>query len=986
MYVPIFLYTWGVLYGLLYDQFAECLCRRSSPQGIFHFVSPHLGCSEGGSSHGHKKRRHHNYGERYNHGYMHTPRPSCGQRFDRPSTHRCWTSRVHLDTETQISDVLLYPEEGPNGEAQLGQRKRPALHANVKCKKKGGTSRKALFLKNICAIINEQSEERMKQLDELNTGSSNGTNALEAVRNGGNPVKKSSVAKELSLNGEVSQIVEAYWLCTLKNKYLYSFLKKKKKLIFSVSAGVDSLSLLYSFLFVVYKILVTLRYRHSHSYESLLQLLNGVYSYSHDDINEIVRCSKGDNGVKFFASVLRNVTVVYCNHATREDCTKEKNFVKNICRRHKIRFRTQVLRRKGETAEQEEASPQNQPYLKRGNNFLLLAREWRRQVYVQLTRQLEREARRERSIRGGQGGDDHNFMYADGGSMPKYSYRDYLTDVDYYIRLANRKPISEVLLRGEAPTSTPQHKLVKTPMATARACSLVKSLVFVGHHRNDNNETVLFQFLRGAFIKNLRGIKFLTAFKDCLIYRPFIKLSKINLYMYMQLLNKSWRFDTSNQSLSSSRNFIRHVVIPSISSLFEGGVPTAGNAANTANDANAAKKVNTGNNPAVRGELQSSRVYAYPTLDRKLSNIMAQTTNLDSHLQFYTNVFTIYLHNKYYYNNKANTHTQLSSNPFIKEYHIMQSKLYNSFFGSRNDQMDGLISINKVLYEQNFFLKIFNFLEFLILPSTFVRIQILHTMVRKYTGCSLTYANVDRVYNSLYQFVRSYLCNTTGDTPAVNSNMALSSLLDGKAEAQGKDKDEACTPSPKGVISSVNEKVRTIHLDGRNKILVNRIFFRIVTSGEKKEKDSEEPRPPQLREKNANVYIHDDISAQVCRINRSNVNSVINEKGTYLLIKKRRKKKREKFQIYIRYLKRNDFVHIGRKKPIKATKFLSRRGIPPVYMFSLPVVHISNFKKNNLVFLHLFGDIIQNGNFSVHQFVQMNDVQSAFVYSIRFGK
>ncbi|ANQ06167.1 Uncharacterized protein PCOAH_00005290, partial [Plasmodium coatneyi] len=926
--------------------------------------------TEGRGNHKHKQRR----------------RSSCGQQFDPRSTRRCWISRAHLDTEAQISDVLLYHGGDPNGgEAQLGQRKRPALNENVKCKKRVGSSRKAL-LKNMCAIINEQSEERMKHLDELNIGmndSSNCSNLLEVVRNGGNPLANSSAAKELSLNGEVIQIVEAYWLCTLKNRHLYSFLKKKKKLIFSVSAGVDSLSLLYSFLFVLYKILVTLRYKYSESYESLLQILNGVYSYSHDDIERIVRCSEGNSGVQFFASVLSNVTVVYCNHATREECVKEKNFVKYICRRHKLRFRTKVLRKN------EGAAQKNQPGRKQGNNFLLLAREWRRDVYVQLTRQLEGEAMRGRHMRTAQGG-NHNFIYADGGSTLKYTYRDYLTDVDHYIRLANKKPISEVLLRAEAPTSTSSSMLVTVPMATTRPCKFVKSLVFVGHHRNDNNETVLFQFLRGAFIKNLRGIKFLTVFKDCLIYRPFIKLSKIHLYMYMQIVNKSWRFDKSNRNLSSSRNFIRHVIIPSISSLFGGGVPNGGNkgtATNTDMTANTDTDAKTAIKPPLTDELQSSRVYAYPALDRKLSNIMAQTSNLDSHLQFYTNLFTIYMHNKYYNcnYNEGSTHTERSTNPFVKEYQTMQSKLYNTFFGTRNDQMDALISINKTLYEHNFFFKIFNFLEFFILPSTFVRIQILHEMVRKYTGVSLTYGNADRVYSSLYQFVRSYVCTTTGEGSAMNGQMALSSLCDGRGEAQGTNDDQPCSVSPQGVIPSLNEKVRIIDLDGRNKLLVNRIFFRIVTSGEKKQKHSEEPPPPNLREKNANVYILDDISAQVCRINRSNVNRMINQKGTYLLIKKRRKKKKEKFQVYIRYLKRNDFLHIG-KRPIKATKFLSRRGIPPVYMFSLPVVHISNFKKNNLVFLHLFGEIIQNGNFSVQQFVQMSDVHSAFVYSIRFGR
>ncbi|GAW79289.1 hypothetical protein, conserved [Plasmodium gonderi] len=1081
MHVPNFSLVLGVLYGLLNNQFAGCVNLRNIAKSGFNFLKPHLEQWRGNNN---------------DMSIMHQ---------NRRGVQRWRTRKVHLKTETQIRDIVLYPSMGRNG--KVGRENWDMSQKSTDCKKRCVEKKvRKEVLKNVCFRINEESEERMRKLDKLKINN----NKLEIIQKIENNLEGRTRSNGVFENDENIQLVEAYWLCTLRNKYFFSFLKKKKKLIFSVSSGVDSLSMLYSFLFVIYKIMVTIRYRDSHSYKSLLRKMSSVYSYSNEDINKLTSSSDGNYGIHFFASILRNVTVIYCNHMTRAECSKERNFLKNICKRHNLRFRTKALtrscmnrlRQKMKASQMEEAKrvdaekgePEENPpnrsnrsnlsnkwHHKLRNNFLQLAREWRRNVYVDLTKQICKEDKNvgrhtwdvlhthlypiksnvfhaEENDR-----DCQNLPYAERSDVSNYTYRTYLTDMDNYIKLTNKKSISEILLMGEKSgtrintlSTSLYSSLLGIPRiyASKKICKYVKSLVFLGHHKNDNNETFLFQIFRGAFIKNLRGMKYMTIFKNCFIYRPFIKLGKINLYTYMQIINKPWMFDRSNQNLSRSRNFIRNIVIPNISLIFKdngqsakclGGIPLSfrgghneafaisnqsdvtstssnvGTASNVKTSANSTaiaplqlaspqgeappkeleklensiennteknKENNTEkkkeNNKEKNVELRNCHVYTCPWLDNRLSNLMQQTRGLENHLNFWINLFTIYLHSKYYKGGVEKTQIG-DDNIFVREYLNMQRKLYDSFFIAHDNKMNDLIAINKIMYEHNFFLKIFNFLEFFLLPSKFIRMEILHKMVKKYAGISLTYGNIERVYNSLYQFVLKYLCMTEGKETIQFRDVSSSDGSNGEIHGQGGEGKynksthlDFQTKKP----YTQKQKIRVIHLNGKSKILVNKTLFRIVKINHADEKKVKKKPLSKLGERGANIHIQDDLSVMILRINQKNVKTVDGKKGTYLFIKKRKKKKKEKFQIYIRYLKKDDYIYVE-KKPIKATKFLSNRGIPYIYKFSLPVIHIPNFKKNNLLFLYLFEEI-NNDNFSVREYLYKKNLQNYFIYDIRF--
>ncbi|CRG98597.1 conserved Plasmodium protein, unknown function [Plasmodium relictum] len=859
---------------------------------------------------------------------------------------------INLNIEKQINDIAFYPIS------------RKVLKKNNFCNigdNKYSKSNNKILFNNICSLINAENNEKTKEIEELKINNNLEINDFF-----------SSPSVDSFERQEVIQLIEAYWLLTLKNEFLFKFLKKKKSMIFSVSCGVDSLSLLYSFIFIIYKIIITIACKDD-NYISLLNKINNVYSYSHEDITNLV--SKYDFKTNFFFSILKNITVLYCNHKVRIECNKEKNFLKNVCTQYNLKLKTKVLTKK----------IIDKLRNKNKNNFLLLARMWRRNSYLELSEEISKKTNIEKYKILKK--EKENFY--EHKSLKKfiksinYTYKDYISDIDNFIKLTNKKHMTIILLKNNNTSFKKTNKIL----------NLVKSFVFLGHHKNDNNETILFKLFRGVFIKNITGVKFLTNFKNCFLFRPFIKLNKIFLYKYMGFINKRWIFDKSNEKLSVSRNFVRNVVIPNISFILKNKIKIKNdldafpgnnkknadishinyskqflidennlnkNMNNTKNKSlNLNNNLNTTNILDKSSELKICHNYIYPSLDRRLKNLITQSHNLDNYLSFYNNIFDIYQKNKYY---DSNT---LIGNIFVKEYINMQNNLYNSFF--LEEKMSHLIKINKIMYQHNFFLKIFNFLEFLVLPSTFIRIEILYNIIKKYTSISLSYDRIEKIYHILLSYVENYLKNAKNKEKINEENSFIAS-----EEKMIEDKKKK-----RKQIKKKKQKVKVIDLNLKYKIIVNNNLFRIFNITDEKLKNQ---KSINFKDKNANVFTHDNISAIVKRINKKNVKK--ENPNVYLLIKKRKKKKKEKFNIHIRYLKKDDFIYYE-KKLIKGIKYLSIHNIPYIYKFSLPIVEITNFAKNNIIFFFLFKEI-KNKNFYIRESIKEKNINNHFIYNIRF--
>jgi tRNA(Ile)-lysidine synthase len=92
--------------------------------------------------------------------------------------------------------------------------------------------------------------------------------------------------------------------------------------------------------------------------------------------------------------------------------------------------------------------------------------------------------------------------------------------------------------------------------------------VATAHTLDDQAETVLAKFLRGAWTEGLSGIhpKLQCPENDGPILRPFLATTRSEIETYMRERNQTWREDSSNRRLAFTRNRIRHELLPLLES------------------------------------------------------------------------------------------------------------------------------------------------------------------------------------------------------------------------------------------------------------------------------------------------------------------------------------------------------------------------------------------------------------------------------------
>ncbi len=94
--------------------------------------------------------------------------------------------------------------------------------------------------------------------------------------------------------------------------------------------------------------------------------------------------------------------------------------------------------------------------------------------------------------------------------------------------------------------------------------------VATAHTLDDQAETVLGKFLRGAWTEGLAGISpKLESPEGGLIVRPLIGATREEIEAYLRALGQDWREDSTNRHLTFTRNRIRHELLP----LLEGWNP-----------------------------------------------------------------------------------------------------------------------------------------------------------------------------------------------------------------------------------------------------------------------------------------------------------------------------------------------------------------------------------------------------------------------------
>lgn len=92
-------------------------------------------------------------------------------------------------------------------------------------------------------------------------------------------------------------------------------------------------------------------------------------------------------------------------------------------------------------------------------------------------------------------------------------------------------------------------------------------VIAVGHHADDNAETILHRILRGTGLRGLAGIprqRAVSPMSDVRIVRPFLRRTRKQILQYLADGGIPFREDRSNASNEPMRNRIRNVILPQV--------------------------------------------------------------------------------------------------------------------------------------------------------------------------------------------------------------------------------------------------------------------------------------------------------------------------------------------------------------------------------------------------------------------------------------
>ncbi|WP_277586863.1 tRNA lysidine(34) synthetase TilS [Psychrobacillus antarcticus] len=84
----------------------------------------------------------------------------------------------------------------------------------------------------------------------------------------------------------------------------------------------------------------------------------------------------------------------------------------------------------------------------------------------------------------------------------------------------------------------------------------------LGHHADDQIETIVMTLVRGTLSSSLTGIPITRPFSGGSIIRPFLCVTKEEILAFVQFQEQSFRHDPSNDKHTYTRNRMRHTVVP----------------------------------------------------------------------------------------------------------------------------------------------------------------------------------------------------------------------------------------------------------------------------------------------------------------------------------------------------------------------------------------------------------------------------------------
>jgi tRNA(Ile)-lysidine synthase len=88
--------------------------------------------------------------------------------------------------------------------------------------------------------------------------------------------------------------------------------------------------------------------------------------------------------------------------------------------------------------------------------------------------------------------------------------------------------------------------------------------ILTAHTLDDQAETVLIKFLRGAWTEGLSAIHPIVTLPKGKILRPFLETRRAEIEAFLKAANQPWREDSTNTDTAFTRNKIRHELLPQL--------------------------------------------------------------------------------------------------------------------------------------------------------------------------------------------------------------------------------------------------------------------------------------------------------------------------------------------------------------------------------------------------------------------------------------
>lgn len=155
-------------------------------------------------------------------------------------------------------------------------------------------------------------------------------------------------------------------------------------------------------------------------------------------------------------------------------------------------------------------------------------------------------------IRGRESGDDARFVRR---FAKRLGFPAYVEKLPRFRIPADGQPVSEDALRKK------RYEALGDLARKAGA-----SVVAVGHHRDDQAETVLMNFLRGAGPAGLGGIRPRAEVFGVKVVRPLFDCTRAEIVAFCRSAGVGWREDSSNRDVQWLRNRIRRCLMPALES------------------------------------------------------------------------------------------------------------------------------------------------------------------------------------------------------------------------------------------------------------------------------------------------------------------------------------------------------------------------------------------------------------------------------------